>query len=87
MEQAEETLTLDQRFVEAIEQNNKLLQRLNHRIGDWKWLLMRGVLIGFGTVVGATLVVSIVVAILQPFQSLDGLGPAIERLTKELRQD
>lgn len=88
MERAEEAQqTIEERMVEALEQNNRLLKRLNHHVGDWKWLLFRGILVGFGGVVGATIVVSLLVKILQPFTGFEGLGPAIERLTDELSRE
>ena len=85
MEEAEKTV--EERLAEALEQNNRLLKRLNHHVGDWKWLLFRGILVGFGSVVGATIVVSLLVSILQPFTAFEGLGPAIERLSDELSQE
>jgi hypothetical protein len=79
--------TLEERLVEALEHNNRLLRRLNHNVGDWKWLLFRSILMGLGGVIGATIVVSLLVSILQPFTAFEGLGPAIDRLSQELSRE
>jgi hypothetical protein len=74
-------------LLEAIKENTRQLKQLNGRIGDWKWLLWRGALMGFAGVLGATVVVSVVVSVLQPFSVFETLGPTIERLIKELQHD
>lgn len=45
-----------------------------------------GVITGFGTVVGATVVVALVVWIAQPLRGIGGLGPAIDRLVQALER-
>jgi hypothetical protein len=75
------------RLVEALELNTKAIQRHARLISDWKHLLFRGVLIGFGGVIGATIVVSVVVNVLQPFKSFETLEPSIDRLTRELSRE
>lgn len=68
------------------ERTNALLEevvRLNRdlRLG-YRFLL--GVASGFGTIVGATVVVAIAVAILQPLAHITPLTQQIEALTKAL---
>lgn len=74
-------------LLEAIKENTRHLKRLNRGISDWKWLLWRGALMGFAGVLGATVVVSVLVSVLQPFSTFETLGPTIERLIKELQHD
>lgn len=80
----------EQALIEAINRNNELIARRLMFDKDWKIPIRNGVLAGFGGVVGATLVVSLVVWILQPFSTfaplkntLDRLSNAIEKTAKE----
>ena len=45
-----------------------------------------GIVNGFGTIVGATLVVAILLWVVQPLKQLQGIGPAFERLTEALER-
>ncbi len=74
------------RLRQAIEHNTRIIERWNKMNGDWRVLLWRGLLVGFGGVIGATLVVSLAVKILQPFESFEGIKPTLERLTDELKR-
>ncbi len=53
---------------------------------DWKLALRNGLLAGLGGVIGATLVVSILLAILRPLQRLESLGSVFERIEQELKK-
>jgi hypothetical protein len=75
------------RLRQAIEHNTRIIERWNKMNGDWRVLLWRGLLVGFGGVIGATLVVSIAVKILQPFEWIEGIKPTLERLTREIERN
>ena len=51
---------------------------------DWKLSLRNGLLAGLGGVIGATVIVSILISIMQPFKRLERVGPLIERLDDTL---
>jgi len=51
---------------------------------DWKLSLRNGLLAGLGGVIGATVIVSILISITQPFKRLERVGPLIERLDDTL---
>ncbi len=85
-----EPIAVDQnidRLRQALEHNTRILERRNKLDGDWRVLLWRGLLVGFGGVIGATLVVSIAIKLIQPFESFEGLKPTLERLTDELKRN
>ena len=52
----------------------------------WKLALRNGLLAGLGGVLGATVVVSILISVTQPFRRLEAIGPMIDRLDTALRQ-
>lgn len=72
------------RFIEALEHNSRLLAKHNRLIGDWRWLLLRSVLMGLGSVIGATVLLGLLIWLLQPLTAVEGLGDAIDRLNREL---
>ncbi|MDR3691782.1 MAG: DUF5665 domain-containing protein [Fimbriimonas sp.] len=53
---------------------------------SWKLALRNGLLAGLGGVIGATVVVSVIIAITQPFRRLDAIGPMIDHLDTTLQQ-
>lgn len=71
----------------AVAKLSAQLDRQTTMLQDWKFHLRNGVLAGLGGVVGATVVVSIIVYVLQPFKQVQALGPMIERLDTTLKQD
>ena len=48
---------------------------------DWKLALRTGIIIGFGTTIGAAILVSVLITVLKPFEKTVIIGPALERLT------
>ena len=74
-------------LTEALVAYTKLVDRQLAQQRDWKLAFRNGLLAGLGGVIGATVVVSLVVAILQPFRSLQAVGPMIERLDTVLKQN
>lgn len=71
----------------AVAKLSAQLDRQTTMLKDWKFHLRNGVLAGLGGVVGATVVVSILVYVLQPFKQVQALGPMIERLDTTLKQN
>lgn len=53
---------------------------------DWRLPLRNGVLAGVGGVLGATILVSLFVYMLQPFKHFEALGPMIDRLDRTLQR-
>lgn len=53
---------------------------------DWRLPFRNGVLAGLGGVLGATIVVSLIVYVLQPFKQFEAFGPMIERLDRTLQR-
>jgi hypothetical protein len=60
--------------------NTQVLERLN----DWRRIFFRGVIAGFGGLVGATILISLMFTVLEPLKGFRGLGPAIDRLADQL---
>ena len=71
------------RLIEAVEKNTLFLERLN----DWRRIFFRGVVAGFGGLVGATILISLMFTVLEPLKSFRGLGPAIDRLADQLERE
>jgi hypothetical protein len=65
---------------------NSLLERRIELALDWRIALRNGMIAGFGGVLGATIVVSIAFAALRPLQSIERLGPILQRLEAEVRE-
>jgi hypothetical protein len=68
------------RLIEAVEKNTQVLQRFN----DLRRVFLRGVIAGFGGIVGATILISLMFTVLEPLKGFRGLGPAIDRLADQL---
>lgn len=69
---------------------NELLERQNRleeRRLDWKTSLRHGLLVGLGSVIGATILVSLFVWLLRPFQRVDFIRPAVERVLDDLDRE
>lgn len=74
-------------LLEALRNLSAQLERQTKMQKDWRFHLRNGVFAGLGGVIGATVVVSIVLTVLQPFKQLQQIGPLIERLDHTLRQN
>ncbi|MBS1718627.1 MAG: hypothetical protein JSS72_12945 [Armatimonadetes bacterium] len=66
-----------------VEQQLKIIAK-NTAQPTLAYRLLYAVIWGFGSVIGATVVVSLVVYATKPLQALDTVGPQIERLTRAL---
>ena len=75
-----------QELITAILNLSKLMERQLDQQRDWKLSLRNGLLAGLGGVIGATVVVSLIITITQPFRRLEAIGPMIDRLDSALSQ-
>ena len=73
-------------LVLELQRNNELMVRLIESRRNWKLLLRQGLLTGLGTVIGATVLVSALVWILQPLKKLEVLKPTLDRIAQELER-
>ncbi len=69
-----------------LEKSNALFEASIKQRSDWKLAIRQGLLTGFGSVLGATLLVSILVWALKPLQQLDILKPSLERIANQLER-
>ena len=73
-------------LLKAIRDLTKVMERQLDQQRSWKLVLRNGLLAGLGGLLGATVVVSILVAVMQPFRRLEAIGPMIDRLDDSLKQ-
>ncbi|MBS1706230.1 MAG: hypothetical protein JST40_10175 [Armatimonadetes bacterium] len=71
-------------LAQELRELNRLLQIQIEHQQSWKLALRNGLLAGLGGVLGATVVVSLLLAVLKPFKSLDALGPVIDKLDRSI---
>lgn len=76
----------NQDLIDAINRCTAMIRLQTAQQRSWKLALRNGLLAGLGGVLGATVVVSILISITQPFRRLDAIGPMIDRLDASLRQ-
>ncbi len=69
-----------------LEKSNALLEASIKQRSDWKLAMRQGLVTGLGSVLGATLLVSILIWILKPLQQLDVLKPSLERIANQLER-
>lgn len=70
--------------MDLLRQQNALLRRQIRENNHVGWLMYRGMWLGLGTAIGATVVVSLVVMALKPLQDIKPIQPAIEKLVERL---
>jgi len=75
-----------ERLSSQIERLNTLLEKQNRRLG-WQGSLRAGLLIGLGSVVGATVLVSLLALFLRPFANVEFFRPYVEQTLKDLDRD
>jgi hypothetical protein len=71
-------------LVAALNRNNELLQKRNEIMLSWRLPLRNGILAGVGSALGASLIVTILVWTLKPFESIEPLKPTLERISESL---
>ena len=71
-------------LIQELRRMNALLEQQVRYHRSWKLPLRNGVIAGFGGVIGATLVVSLLVAALKPLRSIPALAPALQRIATAL---
>jgi hypothetical protein len=81
-----DTATETRELIEALRRFTEVMERQLAQQRSWKLALRNGLLAGLGGVIGATVVVSILISIMQPFRGLEAVGPMIDRLDLTLRQ-
>ncbi len=65
----------------SVAQNNELLVRLLAQGRDWRLPLRNGFLAGMGGVLGATVLITVLLSVLKPFESV---APWLERVTRAI---
>jgi len=69
-----------------IRRTNLLLAKLIRTNTDWRLALRQGLMTGLGGVVGATVLVSLMLWLLQPLKRLDALKPVLENISRQLER-
>lgn len=73
-------------LLQELRRTNELLARMIKVHTDWKVQLRQGLLTGLGGVLGATLLVSLLLWVLKPFEGLDALKPTLDNISKQLQR-
>ena len=73
-------------LIDAINRFTAVIEKQAAQARDWRLALRNGLLAGLGGVIGATVVVSILIWVIQPFRRLEAIGPMIDHLDSSLRQ-
>lgn len=84
--ESDDVENLQKSLVAELRRGNELTIQLIRNQRDWKLALRQGLLAGFGGVVGATLLVSLLITVLKPFEQLTVLKPALERIAESLER-
>lgn len=75
-----------QALAEELRRNNELLALLARNQTNWKLQLRQGLITGFGTAIGATVLISLLLWIIQPLKQLEVLKPTLDRIAGELER-
>ena len=67
-----------------VEEQNKLLKQITDNQTHFGKRLVAGLWTGLGTVLGATVVVSLLVVMLKPLAEVDWVGPIVNRVIDSL---
>lgn len=82
--EAEKTDDLQREWIDELRRGNDLTAEQIRIQKDWKHSFRQGVLAGIGGVVSATLLVTLLMALLKPFERLTVLKPSLERIANQL---
>ncbi len=80
------TLSATESIAVELARANELLAKHIALQRDWKLAVRNGLLAGLASVIGATLLVSILLTVLRPLQRLERLGSVFERIEQELEK-
>ena len=69
-----------------VTKTNALLQTLLDQRRDWRLAMRQGLMTGLGSVLGATILVSILLWAMQPLKRLDMLKPTLDRIADQLER-
>lgn len=83
---AEPEKTTEQLLLEAVQENNRLLKLNVNAQTQFRWRFFAGLATGFGTVVGATVVIAIIVRLLAGLATVDRIGPYVRDLQEMLER-
>lgn len=67
-------------------ENNLLIRRQIKDNNNWTLILLRGMVMGLGAAVGATVILSLAVWMIRPLQGIEPIKPAVERLVETLEK-
>lgn len=67
-------------------ENNLLIRRQIKDNNNWTLILLRGMVMGLGAAVGATVILSLAVYVLRPMGNLPAVGPAVDKLVQTLEK-
>ncbi len=73
-------------LLQEMRRNNELMARLIHVHSDWRLALRQGLFTGLGGILGATLLVSLLVWVIQPLKRLDALKPTLDNISRQLER-
>lgn len=83
---AEPEKSNEELLLEAIRENNRLLKLNVNAQTQFRWRFFAGLVTGFGTVVGATVVIAVVVRLLAGLATVDRIGPFVRDLQQMLER-
>jgi hypothetical protein len=70
-----------------IRRANNLFEKFVHDRSDWKIPLRNGLLAGLGGAIGATILFSLLVWLIKPFDRWDILGPSGKQIARPTAQE
>ncbi|MCW5940806.1 MAG: hypothetical protein KIS66_01150 [Fimbriimonadaceae bacterium] len=73
-------------WLAEMKRGNDLTAELIRFHKDWRFALRNGLLAGLGGVIGATLLVSLLLWMVQPLKRLEMLKPTLDRIAEQLEQ-
>ena len=77
---------MTQEYLTELKRGNDLTAELIKIQRDWRFSLRNGLLGGLGGVLGATVLVSLLVWIIQPLKQLELLKPSLDKIGQELER-
>jgi hypothetical protein len=73
-------------LLDELKRGNELLADVIRLQRNWRLSFWRGLLAGLGGAIGATLLVSLLIWMLQPLKKLEVLKPTLDRIAQELER-